>query len=149
MKRLVLALLFLWGFPLWAGPGLLVRNAERYYKPPLRRKLHGEENLPPAPPLSLANPYSEADLFALKEADYFTGYRGEPWDQEGPCTRYEAAFLLGGLLNEISQVHGRLIHEGRFGPPRLLLPRIPWGRDRVLAAMAQGILRPRGMPWLH
>lgn len=132
-----------------AGPGLLTRNADDYYRPPLPRSLHGSENLPAAPPADLLLPFSEADLFALRGAGYLDGYQGPGWDRGGPCTRYQAAFLLGGLLEEISRRYGRVLPPPRHGPPRLHLPRLAWGRRRVVLAMAHGLVEPRGLTWWH
>lgn len=132
-----------------AGPGLLTRNADDYYRPPLPRTLHGRENLPAAPPSALLRDFEEADLFALRDAGYLEDYEGPEWDRDGPCTRYEAVFLLGGLLEEISRRYGRVLPAPRHGPPRLHLPRLTWGRRRVTLAMAHGLVEPRGLTWWH
>lgn len=132
-----------------AGPGLLVRNAERYYKPPVLRVLHGPARLPTSPPPEMAAAFQEADLFALREAGYLDGYPGPDWDREGPCTRYQAAFLLGGFLEELSRDYGEVVHVYKFGPRRRLLPREAWGKDRVALALSVKLLRPRGLPWWH
>lgn len=132
-----------------AGPGLLVRRAETYYRPPLPRTLHGLENLPASPPVDLRRPFAEEDLFALRDAGYLAGYEGRPWDRDGACTRYEALFLMGGLFAEISARHGAALAAGRTGPVRLRLPRIRWGRRRVIEAISRGVGRPKGPPWWH
>jgi hypothetical protein len=132
-----------------AGPGLLTRNADDYYRPPLPRALHGRENLPAAPPSELLLPFSEDDLFALRGAGYLDGYEGSEWDREGSCTRYEAIYLLGGLLEEISRRYGEVLPPPRHGPPRLHLPRLPWGRRRVILALAHGLAEARGLTWWH
>ena len=132
-----------------AGPGLLTRNADDYYRPPLPRALHGRENLPAAPPSELLEPFTEEDLFALQGAGYLERYQGPSWDRGGPCTRYQAAFLLGGLLEEIDRRYGAVLPPPRHGPPRLHLPRLRWGRRQVTLALAHGLLEPRGLTWWH
>jgi hypothetical protein len=132
---------------LQAGPGLLVRNAERYYKAPISRTLHREERLPSSPPVEMLRAFQEEDLFALQGASYLTGYQGPSWDRSTPCTRYQAAFLLGGFLQELSDRYGELLKIRRTGPRRLLLPREKWGQERVALTLALPLLRPRSIPW--
>lgn len=137
-----------------AGPGILVRNADRWYKPPLRRVLHPPEALPAFPPEELLLPFRDQDLVDLGAAGYLEGYQGRPWDRVGPCSRYEALFLLGRLLHEISAVYGGVLSAPRTGPPRTLLPeplavgdgprgsRGGWGRDEVAWVLAERLAKP-------
>lgn len=128
---------------LLAGPGLLVRNAERYYQAPVSRLLHQEERLPSSPPESMLLPFQEEDLMSLRAAGYLEDYQGPDWDRPGACTRYQAAFLLGGFLQELTDQYGEVLRERKTGVRRRLLPRKPWGRERVARTLALPLLSPR------
>ncbi len=125
-----------------AGPGLFVRNADFWYKPPVRRSLHDPERLPARPPEELLLPFREADLFGLRDAGYLEGYPGPDWNRDGPCSRYQAIFLLGGLLAEVEAVYGRQLLHPKTGTRNLLAPPGPWGGERVRLVLANRIVAP-------
>lgn len=130
-----------------AGPGLLVRNAEKYYQAPIPRTVIPEERLPASPPETMLRPFQEEDLIELQDAGYLEDYQGPDWNRPTPCTRYQAAFLLGGFLEELTREHGDLLPVRRTGPRRLLLPRENWGRERVARVLALPLLEPGSSPW--
>lgn len=125
-----------------AGPGLLPRHADRYYKPPVRRTLHPPDSLPPLPPAELGRGFSDEDLLALEGAGYLEDYQGPSWNREGPCTRFQAAFLLGGLIAEANRVYGEIFPLHLIGRRRRLVPRRP-GFDRVALAVTERVLQPK------
>lgn len=150
-SALLVALAMVLGIgPLGAGPGLLPRQADRYYQAPIRRWLYEPENLPARPPPEMARSYQESDVLQLREAGYFEEYKGPDLDQDRDCHRYLALYLLGGYFQEMSTRYGALFPRGEYGAPRLRLPAsISWGKEQVLAAMAQRVTLPQPLkkPW--
>lgn len=142
-RPLVLAALLALAADGHAGPGLLVRHADEFYQPPIRRTLVPLEALPAVPPEEMQLPFRAEDLGELEAAGYLEGYRGPRWDRDAPCTRYEAAFLLGGIPAELDRTHGAVLGPYRTGPSGLWVPPGRWGGDRVRLVLALGLLRPR------
>lgn len=123
----------------WLTKGLLGRQGERWYRPPIDDRHRTEAALPPVDVAAFRRPWGPPARVRLDALGLLEGWGGGDLEAARPVTRWEVAYLMGRFATVIPDRLGRLADTRLEGPRRVATPPGRWGDRAVRAAVRAGL----------